>query len=255
MSLTALEMNSSITAPPTPLIVSEEIYWRDYYEDPETIYEWNNGILEEKPVSDYETFLIYAWFVDLLRRFLQTYPIASLTGLEMGFRFTLPNNKIIVRKPDLGIVLNTNPVQLQNHDMRYHGIFDLCIEALSDSTRQERERDTLIKKTEYAAAGIREYFILHNTPLQECYRLNEKGIYLPIVPTKNGVIQSQVLPGFEFRREDLWNRPNVEEMIDDPVYQKFVFPNWQLERKLRREAEQRVAVLQSELEQIKSRNR
>ena len=270
MSLLARNRPSQITDYPPPLTISEEVYWRDYYEQSDTIYEWNNGILEEKPVSDYETFLIYSWFVNLLRLFLQTHPLASMTGLEMGFKLHLPNNKITVRKPDLGIVLKTNPVQLQHHDMRYHGVFDVCVEALSDSTRKERERDTLIKKSEYAAAGIKEYLILHHAE-QQFYRLNESGVYVPMIP-QNGVIRSQVLTGFQFRIADLWNRPTEEKMIRDAVYRKFVFPAWQaveqraqietelrraaeqraqIEAEFRRAAEERAAALQTELDLLK----
>jgi hypothetical protein len=49
--------------------VSEEDYWNFYYED-EPNYEWNNGYLEEKPVSDYQTVQVYMWLVELLQRFL-----------------------------------------------------------------------------------------------------------------------------------------------------------------------------------------
>ena len=57
------------------LRVSEETYWQDYYLEADIHYEWNNGRLEEKPVSDYETYLVYAWFVELLRHFLRARPI------------------------------------------------------------------------------------------------------------------------------------------------------------------------------------
>jgi len=260
MSLLARDCPSEITDHLLPLVVSEEVYWRDYYEQSDTIYEWNNGVLEEKPVSDYETFLIYSWFVNLLRLFLQSNPIATMTGLEMGFKLHLPNNRITIRKPDLGIVLTTNPVQLHYHDMRYHGIFDMCIEALSDSARTERERDTIIKKSEYAATGIKEYLILHRAE-QLFYRLNDAGVYTPIIPQK-GVIHSQVLSGFQFRIVDLWNRPTEEEMIRDTVYQNFVFPAWQaverhaqIEAELRRAAEERVAILQKELDLLRLQNK
>ncbi|MCP4109136.1 MAG: hypothetical protein GY749_27005, partial [Desulfobacteraceae bacterium] len=35
------------------LAVSEDEYWEKYYEHPDFSYEWNNGYLEERPVSDY----------------------------------------------------------------------------------------------------------------------------------------------------------------------------------------------------------
>ncbi len=37
------------------LRVSEAEYWQTYYHDPDFTYEWNNGILEEKPMADYQS--------------------------------------------------------------------------------------------------------------------------------------------------------------------------------------------------------
>ncbi len=62
--------------------VSEQDYWRDYYLESDIHYEWNDGRLEEKPVSDYETYLVYAWFTELLRHFLRTRPIASMPQIQ-----------------------------------------------------------------------------------------------------------------------------------------------------------------------------
>ncbi|CAK0778576.1 Uma2 family endonuclease [Gammaproteobacteria bacterium] len=218
-------------------LISESTYWRDYYEQSDTVYEWNNGLLEEKPVSDYETCIIYNWFMKLLLLFLQSQPIAAVTTLDMGFRLDLPN-KVTVRKPDLGVVRNDNPIPLLVKDKSYHGTFDLCVEALSDSDKKQKERDTVTKKSEYAAAGVSEYFILHNTKERAFYRLNANGFYVPIRPTKDNLIQSMVLPGFQFRIEDLLNQPIEEEMIEDPVYRRFLLPAWQRDRAQRREAEQ-----------------
>jgi hypothetical protein len=63
----------------------------------------------------------------------------------MGFDLHLAN-KVTVRKPDLGIVLNNNPIALLPTDRSYHGIFDICIEALSDSSTAEVKRDTIVKQ-------------------------------------------------------------------------------------------------------------
>ncbi|CAK0763262.1 hypothetical protein CCP3SC15_20005 [Gammaproteobacteria bacterium] len=219
MSLPAVELPLKIKyyPPPSAEFIPEAIYWRDYYEqsDIDTVYEWNNGYLEEKTVSDYENCTIYNWFMKLLLLFLNTRPIAAVTSLDMGFRLALPN-KITVRKPDLGVVLNNNLIPLHADDRSYRGIFDLCVEVLSDSDRKQKERDTATKKSEYAAAGVREYFILHNSGEKAFYRLNAKGVYLPIQPTPDQVICSSVLPGFQFRITDLFNQPVEEEMIEDP---------------------------------------
>ena len=236
---------AAIELPPRALAgahedIPEAVYWRDYYQQSDTVYEWNNGRLEEKPVSDQQTYLIYRWFVKLLEFYLQTRPVADFTGLEMGFRLALPN-KTTVRKPDLGVVLHANPEPLKLEDLSYHGIFDVCVEALSDSDKSQIERDTVIKKAEYAAIGVKEYFILHDDDLQAFYRLDARGVYVPILP-QGGVVHSEVLPGFRFRLADLCARPEAEAMLRDPVYQDFVLPAWRQDKILRREAEQRAQV-------------
>ena len=77
------------------LAVAEDDYWREYYLESDRHYEWNNGRLEEKPVSDYETFLVYKWFMLLLEHFLTARPIAKMVALEMGFRLPLPTGTVI----------------------------------------------------------------------------------------------------------------------------------------------------------------
>ncbi len=242
-SIAATAPTSQVPAPPprrlpaadaTPhsaegLLVSEAIYWTTYYLESDHHYEWNNGRLEEKPVSDYETFLVYAWFSELVRHFLRTHPCAQLVGLEMGFRLPLPSGTVI-RKPDFGVVRNDNPQPLLPLDCSYHGVFDLCIEALSDQERSGIERDTVIKKAEYAAGGVPEYYILHKHPdHQAFYTRTAAGLYTPIAP-QAGVICSRVLPGLQFRPTDLARRPELETLRDDPVYADFVLPGWRADR-------------------------
>jgi len=211
--------------------ITETEYWETYYNQTDRNYEWNNGKLEEKPVSDLMTYLMYKWFLELMDYFLQVNPVADLMGLEMGFRLVLPQ-KITIRKPDLAVVRHDNPVPLYKHDLTYKGTFDLCIEALSDSSAPEKNRDTITKKGEYAAAGVKEYYILygHGSPM-EFYRLNKQGLYVPIKRTSEEIIQSQVLPGFQFRISDLFKQPSPDEMIDDPIYQDFVLPGYSKAKK------------------------
>jgi Uma2 family endonuclease len=209
-------------------IVSEELYWAEYYDRGDYSYEWNNGRLEEKPVSDHAQFQLYLWFLALLKDYLHVQPIARMIGLEVGFRMALPR-KTTIRKPDLGVVLNSNPVPLGDKDRSYQGIFDLCIESLSDSSKREVERDTVVKKKEYAAAGVTEYFIIDETGSETAfYRLN-RGVYIPI-PPEHDIIRSAVLPGFQFRVADLYRLPQPPEMIQDSVYQDFVSPFLRAER-------------------------
>ena len=227
--------------------VSEEEYWCEYYLDSDVHYEWNHGRLEEKPVSDYETITVYQWFMTLLSHFLRVHPIAKLEALEMGFRLALPTGTVI-RKPDLGVVRHDNPQPLLPLDCSYHGIFDLCVEALSDQEQRGIERDTVVKKAEYAAGGVPEYYILHREP--EClafFTRTASGLYVPIEP-QDGVIRSRVLPGFRFRLADLVRQPEHETLRADPVYADYVLPGWRAaeeqaaaEAQARQAAEQRAA--------------
>ncbi len=221
---------SPSTDPPAPRDpdhhVPEAVYWEKYYERSDIHYEWNNGRLEEKPVSDYLTYQIYAWFVALLGHFLETNPIAETVGLEMGFRLALPG-KAVIRKPDLGVVRSDNAVSLHPLDRSYHGVFDLCIEALSDSTEAERQRDEVGKKREYAEGGVPEYYILHHDRDKLAfYRMTRRGIYHPIA-SDDGIVRSRILPGFQFRTDDLLRRPALKTLRLDPLYREFLLPGWQ----------------------------
>ncbi|NEX15114.1 MAG: hypothetical protein C1943_00385 [Halochromatium sp.] len=238
--------------PPPGTAVSEADYWAHYYEH-DNGYEWNNGILEVKPVSDILTLQIYRWLLRLLEFYLDTHHNARLTCLEFGFRLSLPN-KTAIRKPDLGLVLDSNAQPLQDLDRSYRGTFDLCVEALSDSTPAEIRRDTEQKRDEYQAAGVPEYYIIHHDPRwQLFYRRNAAGLYEPI-PREDGILRSAVVPGFRFRLEDLNCQPSLETMIEDPVYAPFVLPSWQRDRQARAQAEQLVKQERREKERERAKN-
>ncbi len=69
-----------ITCSEDGLKVSEEEYWEKYYGESDFVYEWNNGYLEEKPVSDYMGYLMYEWFNTVLKHFLTVNPVAKTVG-------------------------------------------------------------------------------------------------------------------------------------------------------------------------------
>lgn len=212
------------------LVVTEDDYWAHYYEA-EISYEWNNGILEEKPVSDYRNVMIYGWFLMLLRAYLEVNPIAKLLFLETGFRLALPE-KTTIRKPDLFVVRNDNPVPMQETDRSFRGVCDLCVEVLSDSSKAEVERDTIVKKQEYAQIGVKEYYILDWEERTAFYRRTPAGAYEPIPPDAEGILRSEVLPGFQFRITDLHTQPSMEDMAEDPIYRHFVLLKYQAVKEL-----------------------
>jgi len=226
--------------------VTEAEYWQKYYNDPDTIYEWNNGILEDKATSDKITNSMYMWLYELVGHYFQINPIGEKIFLETGFRMPLPH-KVTIRRPDLGIILNSNPVLYEANDHSYKGICNLCVEALSDLSKKYLRRDTKTKFEEYEAAGVEEYYIIYsNGEPMEFYHLNEHGVYVPIKRVNGDVIKSKVLPGFQFRLEDLYMQPSPQDMAFDPIYQKFVLPYYQEAKKARQAAE-------NALEEIKAR--
>ncbi len=217
--------------------VSEEAYWQHYYHHPDFSYEWNNGILEVKSMSDFAKSQLYLWFSTLLQHYVNVHPIAYLIVLDIGFRLALPH-KTTVRKPDLGLILKSNQVQIAGSDRSYQGIFDLCIESLSDSARSEIDRDVINKKNEYESIGVQEYYILDDQDRYTVfYERTAAGVYQPLPVQPGGVIASGILPGFQFRLEDLYRQPTWQAMVEDPVYQGFVLPAYVAERQRADQAE------------------
>ena len=197
--------------------VSEAEYWEKYYTD--TPYEWNNGVLEVKPMSDFRANLLSLWFKNLLMEYRNVQNNFQEITLEIGFQMRLKTGKKI-RKPDIGFV-GPDSLQMKEHECTYPGIFDLCVEFLSDSRPSEVRRDTKEKLREYEEAGVKEYFILdRNEAHTAFYRLKNKK-YEKLDPP-DGVIQSEVLKGFQLRIDHLYSRPDFDDLMHDPVYQHYV---------------------------------
>ena len=208
------------------LPVSEEEYWEKYYEVSDYHYEWNNGVIEEKPVSDYATFKIYKWLFLLIDAFLLSHPIGRLVALETAFRMQFAyGKKATIRKPDFFVVLNSNPAPYGETEKSFGGIADLCVEAISDSSRKNLERDTKIKRGEYELAGVREFYMLDASGKHMAFlRRNANDKFAEIPPSDDGIIRSEVLPGFQFRIADLYRQPSLVEMSQGELYKHFVLP-------------------------------
>lgn len=133
-----------------------------------------------------------------------------------------------------------NPVKLTLEDHTFRGICDLCVELLSDSTKKEKERDTIVKKAEYAGVGVREYYILDaDVTNLAFYRRDHQGSYQSIDPDDDRVVRSAVLEGFQFRIDDLLRRPALIELVNDEVYRHFVMLDYQVAQQLAEEERQR----------------
>ena len=224
-------------APDDGRYVTLEEYWARWYENPypdmDVSYEWNNGILEAKPLPNAPQIELYNWFLDLLRRYLSTFDIAKLINLETGFVLTVEDTeepsgeRVQVRKPDIGVILNSNPVSWGDIEQRhFDGVCDFIVEAVSDSTRAEVLRDTEEKKKDYALGGVKEYYILDPSgDHMHFFRLTSTDSYEEISPDAEGLIRSDTLPGLQFRHADLWRLPELVELALDEVYSGYVIPD------------------------------
>ena len=238
--------------------VTLEEYWEKWYENPypdlDVSYEWNNGILEAKPLHNARQIGLCNWFLTLLHRYVETFDHTSLINLETGFILKIEDEsdpsgeRVQVRKPDIGVILNSNPVSWGALDQRHFaGVCDMVVEAVSDSTLVEVLRDTEEKKRDYALGGVKEYYILDpEGERMRFYALAPDGEYEEIPPDANGVIRSNVLSGLQFRQDDLHRRPRLVALALDEVYSEYVIPEHHVavtradaEAAARRQAEER----------------
>ena len=227
-------------APDNGRYVTLEEYWAKWYENPypdiDVSYEWNNGRLEAKPLPNEPQLDLYNWFFQLLLRYLSTRNIAKLINLETGFVLTIEDpaepsgQREAVRKPDIGVILNSNPVPWGGVDRRhFDGVCDMVVESVSDSTPAEVFRDTDEKRQDYALAGVKEYYILDpGGEHMRFYRLITGGGYEEIQPDAEGVIGSDVLPGLQFRMKDLERQTDLEKLALNDVYSGYVMPGYQV---------------------------
>ena len=265
--------------------VSKQEYLARWYENPypdiDISYEWNNGILEAKPLPTPPQLDLYNWFLNLLQRHIATFRSAALINLETGFELKMPDptqpsgQKEAIRKPDIGVILDTNPIPWGRFDQRhYEGVCDLVVEAVSDSTAAEVLRDTQEKRVDYARSGVKEYYILDpNGEHMRFYRLVSNDRFRTIPEDEEGVIRSEVMEGLRFRLEDLYRKPDLEELALDPIYNGYVLPGYQIladkaarealradneaqradrEAAVRQQAEERAAATESELRELRA---
>ncbi len=109
------------------------------------------------------------------------------------------------REPDLFFVAPPSLDRWTND--RFEGGPDLVVEVIStDSIGRDRGD----KFYEYQDAGVREYWIIDPRPGRErvdCYTRDANGRFQPMVPDKEGILRSLVLPGLALRLDWLWQDP------------------------------------------------
>lgn len=181
----------------SPLKMSYEEFLA--WADEDTHAEWVDGevVLHMPAKNPHQT------LVEFLHQLLNLYAIVHLLGRVRIAPFELklaPDGPS--REPDLMFIAAANLERLTNE--RVEGAPDLIIEVVSSDSVH---RDRVDKFDEYEAGGVLEYWILDNRPRRQraqFYRLNEEGLYQPMMVGSDGVFHSEVLPGFWLRLEWLW---------------------------------------------------
>ena len=130
------------------------------------------------------------WFlIHLVGSYLETRPIGQAFPPEIELR----TREGSAREPDLQVVLKEHADRIE--EMRVRGAADLVVEIISPDSVTRDRRDKL---TEYAAAGVPEYWVVDPPPGREAidlYLLDADGRYERSAEDGRGRLSSRVLPG------------------------------------------------------------
>jgi Uma2 family endonuclease len=166
--------------------------WADMPDDESG--EYVDGWLEEEEMPSFEHELVVAWLIRMLGNWLA--PRGGFVGGSEA-KFAVRSNR--GRKPDVSAYLpgSRKPPR--------HGIIDtppdIMIEVVSPSPTDGR-RDRVVKLNEYAAFGVRWYWILDpQLRSLEVLELGQDGRYVHALAATTGLLES--VPGCERLTLDL----------------------------------------------------
>lgn len=194
--VTSLSAETKAHPKPSGKISYEEFL--DWYDEQRA--EWVDGeiIMGQPPTFDHQA------DSDFLTQLLGLYIQASGLGILISalFQMRLKKQKS-GREPDLLFVAKANVNRIKQNYL--DGPADLVIEIISP---ESVGRDRGEKFVEYEAAGIREYWLIDPQRKQaEFYRLDDEQRYQLITSGREGFFYSQVIEGFYFKIEWLWQKP------------------------------------------------
>jgi len=153
--------------------------------------EWVNGeVVVFMPPSSKHQILLF-WLARVIGLFAEVFDLGDVHVAPLEMRAT-PGGP--AREPDIFFVAREHRDRMTTQ--RLNGPADLICELISPESVR---RDQVEKLREYAAAGVREYWLFDSRPvpiLPAWYRLTEAGTYAPLVPDADGRLHSTVLPGF-----------------------------------------------------------
>lgn len=196
--LLALRRQAPDYVPPPPAPVS----WEEFlaWADEDTHAEWVDGaIIEMPPVVDDHQFIL-----GFIYRLLMEVVEAGELGLVYlaPFKMNLRSRRT-GREPDLLFLSREHRDRARPTYL--DGPADLVLEVVSP---ESIDRDYRVKRDEYEAAGIPEYWIVD--PMRQearFYQLGDEGRYRLVPTDSDGVYTSREVAGFRLRVSWLWQRP------------------------------------------------
>jgi Uma2 family endonuclease len=160
----------------------------------DTRAEWVDGEVIELMTVKGRHALVFGFLFELVRSFVR----ARRLGLVLSepFEMLILDGRA-ARLPDIFVVLNEHLDRYS--DERLESPADLVIEIVSDGSVRE---DRTVKRDEYAAADIPEYWIVEGRKDRsgaELLARSTDGRYEPVQPDAEGRLFSTVLQGFWLR--------------------------------------------------------
>jgi Uma2 family endonuclease len=160
--------------------------------------ELRDGLLEGEEVADLTHETAVAWLIALLR------PWASaLGGFAFGSEAKFALSNLRGRKPDLSVFFPGRPPLPRRGPVTIPP--DIAVEVVSPSPADQR-RDRITKLTEYAAFGVRFYWMLDpSARTLEILELGPDGRYVHVLGATEGKLpQVPGCAGLSLDLDELW---------------------------------------------------
>lgn len=181
------------TAPSTPKLLTMEEYLA-YDDGTDTRYELVDGKLVELPTESFENSNIAKFLLFELAKYVPLVLIAYNTEVEvLGRRATCRIPDLLLHTEESAAALRGAKRAMLTRDMPPPA---LVIEIVSPG-QQNRDRDYRYKRTEYAARGIAEYWIIDPERQQLTLCLWVNGQYEDTIYTDDIPLASTVIPSFK----------------------------------------------------------
>jgi Uma2 family endonuclease len=174
-----------------------------------TVHEWAampedepgelcDGILEDEEVADLPHETAVAWLITLLRTWAR-----SLGGRAYGSEVKYALSNIRGRKPDVSVFFQGHPALPRRGPVSVPP--DIAVEVVSPSSADQR-RDRITKLTEYAAFGVRFYWMLDPSARTfQILELGTDGRYVHVLGATEGKLpEVPGCAGLSLDLDDLW---------------------------------------------------